>query len=194
VTAIILAGGKSRRMGTNKAFLRLGDTSLIENQVKKLCGIFDEIIISANDYALYERFKLPVVHDIFPGRKGPLAGICSCLKHASYPYAFVIACDMPNINENLILFLQNQIEENYDIIVPKTSRGPEPLHAFYSKNCIPVMEECLKKDDLRLVDFLSMVRARYVTEVEFAVINNSARAFINLNTLEEYKKYCKIVK
>jgi len=188
VTAIILAGGKSRRMGLNKAFLKYGDTTFIEHQVMMLRKIFDEIILSANDENAYAGLKLTIVSDVIP-EKGPLSGICAGLSRAKSSHAFVIACDMPFINEKLILYLKSQIN-GYDVVVPKTSRGLEPMHAFYSKNCIPPMYHCLEEGRLRIVDFFSEVKVKVVDEKEFAGLDASLQSLINLNTPDEYKKYC----
>ena len=188
VTAIILAGGKSRRMGLNKAFLKYGSTTFIEHQVMMLRKIFDEIILSANDANAYTRLKLPIVSDIIP-EKGPLSGICAGLSRAKSSHAFVIACDMPFINEKLILYLKSQIN-GYDVVVPQTSRGLEPMHAFYSRNCIQPMHRCLEEGRLRIVDLFSEVKVKIVGEKEFAGLDESLQSLINLNTPEEYKKYC----
>ena len=188
VTAIILAGGKSRRMGSNKAFLKYGSTTFIEHQVMMLRKIFDEIILSANDTNAYTSLKLPIVSDVIPER-GPLSGICAGLSRAKSSHAFVIACDMPFINEKLILYLKSQIN-GYDVVVPQTSRGLEPMHAFYSRNCIQPMYRCLEEGRLRIVDFFSEVKVKIVNEKEFAGLDASLQSLINLNTPDEYKKYC----
>ena len=98
MTAIILAGGKSQRMGSNKAFLKYGGKTFIEHQVNSLSKIFGEIIISANDASAYASLNLPIVADVMP-EKSPLSGICAGLMRAKSSYAFIIACDMPFINE-----------------------------------------------------------------------------------------------
>ena len=188
MTAIILAGGKSQRMGSNKAFLKYGDTTFIEHQVMMLSKIFDEIILSANDANIYTSLKLPVVSDVIPG-KGPLSGICAGLKSATSSHAFVIACDMPFVDEKLILYLKSQIN-GYDVVVPKTSRGLEPMHAFYSKNCIQPMYHCIEEGRLRIIDFFSEVKVKIVDEKEFAGLDASLQSLVNLNTPEEYEKYC----
>ncbi|MDO8141909.1 MAG: molybdenum cofactor guanylyltransferase [Candidatus Brocadiales bacterium] len=188
MTAIILAGGKSQRMGSNKAFLKYGDTTFIEHQVMMLSKIFDEIILSANDANAYTSLKLPIVSDMMPG-KGPLSGICAGLKRAASSHAFVIACDMPFVDEKLIHYLRSQIN-GYDVVVPKSSRGLEPMHAFYSKNCIQPMYRCLEEGRLRVVDFFPEVKVKIVDEKEFAGLDASIKSLINLNTPDEYKKYC----
>ena len=188
MTAIILAGGKSQRMGSNKAFLKYGNTTFIEHQVMMLSKIFDEIILSANDANAYTSLKLPIVSDIMPG-KGPLSGICAGLKRAASSHAFVIACDMPFVDEKLIHYLRSQIN-GYDVVVPKSSRGLEPMHAFYSKNCIQPMYRCLEEGRLRVVDFFPEVKVKIVDEKEFAGLDASIKSLINLNTPDEFKNYC----
>lgn len=189
VTGIILAGGKSTRMGTNKAFLAYGNKSFIEIQIDILRHIFREIIISANDFSLYEHLQLPIVPDVMPG-KGPLGGICAGLIHSKYSYAFVIACDMPFINKEVIVYMKELVKgDNYDVIVPHTVRGPEPLHAFYSKNCIQTMQRCLEEEDLRMSDFLQKVNVRHVNEEELIKSGKDIKSFINLNTYREYEDY-----
>ncbi|MCF6154119.1 MAG: molybdenum cofactor guanylyltransferase [Candidatus Brocadia sp.] len=188
MTAIILAGGKSRRMGFNKAFLTYGDKTFIEHQIARLRRIFDEIILSANDVSIYNHLNLPVVSDIMPER-GPLSGICAGLMRSSSFHSFVIACDMPFIHEKIILYLRERID-GYDVVVPQTSRGLEPLHAFYSKKCIQPMYRCLNEGRLRIIDFFSEVKVKIVDEQEFKELDTSTQPLVNLNTPEEYHKYC----
>lgn len=188
MTAIILVGGKSQRMGFNKAFLKYGNTTFIEHQIKGLSKIFDEVILSANDASIYAHLNLPIVSDVIP-EKGPLSGICAGLIRSTSPHAFIIACDMPFIQEKVIMYLKEQIN-SYDVVVPKTSRGLEPLHAFYSKNCIQPMYHCLNEGRLRIIDFFPEVKVRIVDEQEFKGLNQSTQSLINLNTPEEYENYC----
>lgn len=188
MTAIILAGGKSRRMGFNKAFLPYADKTFIEHQIARLNKIFDEIILSANDARLYAHLNLPIVSDILPER-GPLSGICAGLIRSTSFHSFVIACDMPFIHEKIILYLREQIG-GYDVVVPQTSRGLEPLHAFYSRNCIQPMYRCLNEGRLRIIDFFSEVKVKIVDEQEFKELDVPTQPLVNLNTPEEYQKYC----
>lgn len=185
MTAIILTGGKSRRMGSNKAFLKYGDKTFIEHQIARLSKIFDEIILSANDVSAYAYLNLPIVSDAIPD-KGPLSGICAGLIRSASSYAFVIACDMPFVDEKTILCLKDRID-NYDVVVPQTSRGLEPLHAFYSKNCIQPIYRCLNEGRLRIIDFFREVKVRIVDEQEFKGLDISTQSLINLNTPEEYE-------
>lgn len=175
-------------MGFNKAFLPYGDKTFIEHQIARLNKIFDEIILSANDARLYAHLNLPIVSDILPER-GPLSGICAGLIRSTSFHSFVIACDMPFIHEKIILYLREQIG-GYDVVVPQTSRGLEPLHAFYSRNCIQPMYRCLNEGRLRIIDFFSEVKVKIVDEQEFKELDVPTQPLVNLNTPEEYQKYC----
>ncbi len=190
MSAIILAGGKNVRMGgRNKAFLKIGDRTFIEHQIERLKRVFKEVIISARIPDLYSHLNLPIVTDIIPD-KGPLGGIYSGLTKASSFFSFVIACDMPFVNLELIKYLKKQTLQHahdYDVIVPQSERGPEPLHAFYSKNCIEPIRKKLDSDELQLTDFLSGVKVRVVTLEEVKHIENVYNALVNLNTEEDYR-------
>lgn len=196
MTAIILAGGKNVRMGgRNKAFLKIGGKSFIEHQIERLQRVFKEVIISAKTPEVYSHLNLPIVTDIIPD-KGPLGGIYSGLTKATSFFSFVIACDMPFVNIELIEFLKKQTFvgatgrsplRNYDVVVPQSERGLEPLHAFYSKDCIEPIREQLNSNALKMADFLSSVKARVVTLGEVKHIENIYNALVNLNTQEEYQ-------
>ncbi len=193
MTAIILAGGKNVRMGgRNKAFLKIGDKTFIEHQIERLKRVFKEVIISARIPDLYSHLNLPTVTDIIPD-KGPLGGIYSGLIKASSFFSFVIACDMPFVNVELIEYLKEQtlvgagLPRPYDVVVPQSERGLEPLHAFYSKNCIELIRKQLDSDALKIADFLSRVKVRVVTLEEVKHIENVYNALVNLNTEEDYR-------
>ncbi len=185
MTAVILAGGKSSRMGSNKAFLKLKDKTFIELQIELLRKMFDEIIISANTQSEYEYLNLPVFKDIYPG-KGPLAGIYTSLINSSSFYTFMLACDMPFVDLELIKHLQD-LTQNYDVVIPKSKKGLEPLHAFYSKNCIDSIKKELDANNLRIISFFPHVNVKIV-ELDSLTVSNSFKDSIkNLNTREEYE-------
>ncbi len=202
MTAIILSGGKNVRMGgRNKAFLKIDDKPFIEHQIERLQRVFKEVIISVRPVVncsgagipeVYSHLNLPTVTDIIPD-KGPLGGVYSGLTKAANFFSFVIACDMPFVNIELIEFLKKQtiagaeLPSPYDVVVPQGERGLEPLHAFYSKNCIEPIREQLDSNALKMTDFLSKVKVRVVTLEEVKHIGNIYNALVNLNTQEEYQ-------
>lgn len=188
MTAIILVGGKSRRMGANKAFLTLKGKTFLERQIDILTGIFDNVIISANLPQEYEIFNIPVIVDIYP-EKGPLGGIYTGLINSKSFYTFILACDMPFVEKDLITHLVNYTKsEEYDVVIPRNGKQLEPLHAIYSTNCIAPIKNQIENDNLRIVDFFSQVKVKEVDISNFISSNKHKKSLINLNTLEDYKR------
>lgn len=187
ITAVILAGGKSLRMGQDKAFLRIGGLTIIEFQLQGLRPLFDEITLSTNSPERFRHLDIPAFPDIIPDR-GPLGGIYTALLKARHPHIFAIACDMPFINPELIRHLIERCED-YDVTVPETEQGLEPLHAVYSKNCIPAIRRQLKGKGGkgRVIEFFPEVKVRVIPQEDIARIEGGLKAFLNFNTPEEYE-------
>ncbi|MGR3303891.1 MAG: molybdenum cofactor guanylyltransferase [Candidatus Scalindua sp.] len=185
MTAVILAGGKSSRMGSNKAFLKLKGKTFIERQIELLREMFDEIFISANTPSEYEYLNLPVFKDIYP-EKGPLGGIYTSLVNSSSFYTFMLACDMPFVESGLIKYLK-ELTKEYDVVVPKSERGLEPLHAFYSKNCIDPIKRELDSNNLRIISFFPHVKVKIVELESLTSPDSFKNSIKNLNTRNEYE-------
>ncbi len=185
MNAVILAGGKSSRMGSNKAFLKVKGKAFIEHQIDLLQEIFNEITISANTPAEYKHLNVPVVPDIYPD-KGPLGGIHTSLIHSKSFHTFILACDMPFVEIELIKQLQGFIE-GHDVVVPQSKKGLEPLHAFYSKNCIAPIKKELDNNNLRIISFFPQVKVKTVKLNNLPSSNKFKDSIKNLNTTEEYK-------
>jgi len=183
MTGIILAGGKSRRMGRNKAFIDSGGVPFFERVYRVFKEIFSEIIIVTNDVLPFERYEAILQRDIILN-KGALGGLYTGLLHSSNYQAFCSACDMPFLNPRVIEYMTQERDE-YDVIVPKTHDGLHPLHAIYSKKCLNPMRQLLDRDDLRIVDFFGQVRVRYIEEMEIREFDPHMRSVINVNTEEE---------
>ncbi len=189
MTAVILAGGKSSRMGSNKAFLELNGKTFIELQIELLRKMFDKIFISANTPSEYEYLNLPIFKDVYPD-KGPLGGIYTSLINSSSFHTFMLACDMPFVGLELIKHLKDLTKE-YDVVIPKSERGLEPLHAFYSKNCIDPIKRELDEDNLRIISFFHHVNVKIV-ELDTLTSSDSFKNSIkNLNTRDEYENTIK---
>ncbi|AKX95016.1 putative molybdenum cofactor guanylyltransferase [Moorella thermoacetica] len=177
---IILAGGKSSRMGTNKALLPVGAKTMIETIISVLRPLFPEIIVVTNEPELYQHLEVRLVKDIIPA-KGPLSGIHAGLSVSPYKYNFVVACDMPFIEPKLISYMVEHAD-GYDVVVPRAGEYLEPLHAVYSKNCIPFIEDCLKKNVTKIIAFYPEIRL-YCLDVEvLRRFGDVTRMFFNLNT------------
>jgi molybdopterin-guanine dinucleotide biosynthesis protein A len=185
ITGVILAGGKSSRMGQNKALLSLGGMRLIDRVVGTLREVFSGLLLVTNSPAVYADLGLPVVGDVFPD-KGSLGGIYSAIYHAPTPYCFVVACDMPFLSAAVMRYLIEQIAD-YDVVMPDIHGEMQPLHAIYSKACIPPIRHCLEANRLRIVGFLPEVRVRTVTASDLQHLDPDLLAFQNLNTPEEFQ-------
>ncbi len=183
VTGIILAGGRNLRMGKNKAFLTIHGQRIIDRTRDLFVEIFDEVLLVTNSPLEYLDLNLRMFTDLYPG-KGSLGGIFTGLFHASYSHAFVAACDMPFLNRALIEHLGNLIS-GYDIVIPKTDDGLQPLHTIYSQKCLPFMEELLKKDDFKILNFFHKVKKREVRTEEIRSFDPELLSVFNINTPED---------
>jgi len=187
VTGVILAGGASRRMGKNKALLELDGMTIIESTYHKLFSIFHEVLIVTNSPELYEFIPCRKVPDLFSDI-GSIAGIHSALSHSSYETVFVTACDMPNINTDLICKLYSNFGNSYDALIPYSSGGQEPLHAYYSRTSLPIFTTAIKDNKLKIIDCLKKINTKFVNWNELQSVNGADSSFINVNTPEEFQK------
>ena len=185
-SAVVLAGGSSSRLGQDKAFLFIDRQLLIERIIEALSQLSDEVIIVADEVDRYEQFEAVVVSDVYPG-KGALGGIYSGLKAATGSRSLVVACDMPFLNLSLLRYMQG-LASRYDVVIPRTGKLTEALHAFYSRNCLPLIEEQLLAGDLRIIHFFPHVRVRYVDREEIEVFDPEHLSFFNINSQADLEK------
>jgi molybdopterin-guanine dinucleotide biosynthesis protein A len=185
VTGVILAGGASSRMGSNKALLPRQGLRFIEWIYRTLATLFDEVVVVTNSPEQYRFLPCKMVSDLYPG-KGVLAGIHSGLASSRNDAIFVVACDMPYLNERLIRHLCT-LPGDQDLVIPSTEKGFEPLHALYRKGCLPALEELLQDDaNRRVLALLSKVKSRELRSAEIAAFDPDFVSFTNINTPEEY--------
>ena len=190
-TAIILAGGKSSRMGFDKQFLKIKEKRVMDVVLDKLKEEFSEIIIVTNKPEEYEGSKYKVVSDIIKGR-GPLSGLHVGLKHSKSKYAYFIACDMPNINIDYIRYMKHQIEEVEPMACVTTcTEFIEVFNGFYSKDLYEKIEEQLNNDKRSVNLLLKSVDTLFISEEKTREFSPNWDMFINLNTQEELEKYTK---
>lgn len=181
---IILAGGKSTRMNSNKSFQKINGQTLIEIIINTIKPIFnDNIIVIANEKELYAHLNIRLESDIFQG-KGPLAGIHTGLAASPSFHNFFLPCDMPFLNRDAIQCIINE-KEGYDVIVPIIKGYIEPLYGIYSKNCLKPVETCLLQNRLKAKSFYDQVRIKTIPELVFKKIDPKLRMFTNINTPEE---------
>jgi len=187
-TLAIIAGGQSRRMGRDKAFIELGGMSLIERVIQRSADLGQaETILVANKPADYAHLGLPMHRDALPD-KGSLGGIYTALLKATSPAVLVLACDMPFVNAGLLRFMIAQMDAVTDIVVPRVDGYPQALHAIYQKTCIAPIRAQLDANQLKIIRFYDQMRLRYLDEADYAEFDAGSRSFANLNTPAELEQ------
>ncbi len=187
ITAVILSGGLSSRMGTNKSLLKIGNVTMLEHIISKLRGNFREIIVVTDEIEEYSFIEgIRFVKDcINTKERNSLVGIHAGLVNSKTPYAFVIACDMPLVSIDMIHYMTQSIKSQ-DIIVPYIDGYYQPLYAIYKKTCIPHIEELLYRNWYRIFDFYGEVDTKLVLKEEILPYDYKLECFVNVNTREEF--------
>jgi molybdenum cofactor guanylyltransferase len=190
VSCIILAGGKSTRLGRNKVVERIGNQSLLERVISSLSTFQSDIIVvegrnsALPDLTGYPRLK--IVQDIYPDR-GSLGGIYSGILESRSFHNLVVACDMPFLNVELIRYMMG-IASGYDVIVPRvTPEIFEPLHAIYSKRCVAFLEKLIQENKFKILELFPLVKIRYVEIAEIERFDPQHLSFFNVNTEADLK-------
>jgi len=178
ITGVLLAGGKSRRMGVDKACIEINGITLFSNSLKLLRQYFKVVMISGNrpDLAVD---GLLVIPDIYTG--SALGGLFTGLHHAETDWIFVAPCDMPYPDSRILELLVNQ-RNGFDAVVPQTPHGYEPVFALYHKRCLRHMEEMLQKQQFRIYDFYQRINISYLKWHQMP--DGWERALMNINTLD----------
>ncbi len=210
VTGVILAGGKSRRMGGNKALMRLGDDSLIGHVIHCLHDVTDELLLITNSPSEYAHLGVSMHGDIFPGT-GTLGGVYTGLTHASHDAVLCIACDSPFLEPKLLTYLVSVLGE-YDAVMPETyssrqtpfcrnkdigvtnpSYGADPqitlqtLCAAYSKRCLPIIGLMLRESELRVHALQERAHIKRVSPEVWREFDPEGTSFFNINTPEDFE-------
>lgn len=180
---VILAGGENKRMPVIKSFIEIEGEMIIHKQLTLMQALFCETMIITNDPGHYIHFKVPLIGDVF-SLKGPLTGIVTALINSKTEWVFIIACDMPFINEKIIRHMASQ-RDGYECVVPFHDSHAEPLLAFYSKKTADAMEKALKRRERKIQTFLAYQRVKYIDESTIRSLCPYDRIFINLNTPDD---------
>lgn len=183
-TAIILAGGKSRRMGFDKQFISMGDMSITEYIIEALKSLFPNIILVTNKPQAYDRSDIEIVEDQYKGF-GPLGGIHAGLMKSQSRYNYLIACDMPYINKNYIKYMMKKLEQSEykaEAVITRFGDWIEPFNAFYSKELIPKVEASIFMDNKKISGLLKMADVMYIEERIARDFSPDWSMFMNLNT------------
>jgi molybdopterin-guanine dinucleotide biosynthesis protein A len=193
-SSIILAGGKSTRLGHDKILETVGNTSLLEQVISRIEQISKEIIIVTVKERTFSQVenhpKVKIVSDIFPGQ-GSLGGIYTGLVKSDSFYNVVIAADMPFVNTALLKYMIS-VCEGYDLVLPQVDGLAEPLHAVYSKNCIAPIESLLNKGIKVIIELVNLVKVRYIEPAEIDKLDPRHLSFFNINTKEDLENARKI--
>ena len=185
VSALILAGGASRRMGTDKAFLEIDGVPLIRRVQAVVAPLFADVLIAAGrETPGRGPFPGRVLYDETPGL-GPLGGLVSGLKAASTPWVFMVACDMPYLDPRIIARVLAERADGLLAVVPESPGGPESCHALYARAALPLIEAALAGGERAPYRLFGRLNARIVPKAAIAAIDPTFRSLANLNTRQD---------
>lgn len=184
---VIQAGGQSARMGEDKALKLFLGRPLIQRVIERLAPLADEILVTMNHPEDYAFLGLRLVSDLAPGR-GALGGLYTALASAASPIVAVVACDMPFASATLLeAATRLLVQEEADVVIPKTDGGYEPFHAVYRRAaCVPAIQSALEANLWKVISWFPKVKVRVLTIGEVTRLDPSGLAFWNVNTPEEF--------
>lgn len=183
ITGVVLAGGKSTRMGQDKALLHYKGKTLIEHIIARLRPYCDEVLVSTNEHDRYGFLGVPLLIDKNKDC-GPLGGLEAALA-ASADLCFVVPCDLPFFSGAIIPFLAAEISKT-DACIPTLGGYYEPLVALYDHAILPVVQDALRKKQYRVRVFFDEIKVTFVPE-EKIYARHLENVFCNVNTLEDYE-------
>ena len=190
-TAVLLAGGKSSRMGRNKALLPIGGTLNISRIADELQKATNEVLIITNSPEDYRFLQLPLIPDIHEGL-GPMAGLQAGMSSSQTDLHFLTACDMPFIQAETAKEILGFYIPEIDAVIPEINGRLQPLFAVYHKRCLPVLSDCLLKKELKMTRFLEKIRVKVIKETDFKSYHQDperfSHLFFNMNTMEDYQQ------
>lgn len=183
-SGVILAGGKSARMGFDKQRVLIGGVLMVHYIARQLEAVFEEIVIVSNTPELYAKSKYRVVTDVFKD-KGPLSGIHTGLRHCNSDYIYFVAGDMPVINTAYINYMMSRIDRHEVLgCVTEVNGYIEPFNAFYSKASTEIVEASISKNHLKISRLVEEQRHILIEEQEARNYAPDLAMFLNLNTIQ----------
>ncbi len=184
----IQAGGQSRRMGQDKGLAHFNGRPLVARVVEQLSGLGAALLITTNQPEEYAFLGQPLFTDLLPG-KGPLGGLYTALCATQKPVIAVVGCDMPFIVPALLAAERDLLlGGGYDVVVPRSPDGLEPLLALYRREaCLPAVRAALGAGERKMTAWYSTVQAQEMDVEVVALYDPQFRSFINLNTPEEFR-------
>jgi molybdopterin-guanine dinucleotide biosynthesis protein A len=194
VEAFLLVGGKSSRMGRDKALLEFSGAPLLQRTVDMVAPLVSKITLATAASAAfpvntnrYFNFGLPTIADRWPNF-GPLGAIATVLSSTQTPWSLILACDMPFLTAEWLTFLLNQIPQTVieDAIVPETARGLEPLCAVYNSRCGKILTAALNRDVRKVTYALAELNIKRIGQKDWRKFSPDGNLFQNLNTWKDY--------
>ena len=187
ITGIVLAGGKSSRMGKDKGTCSFKNKPLVEYAIEALKPFCGEILLSANNIDAYNKYSYEVIPDEISSI-GPLGGMFTCLKKSKTRHNIILSCDTPFITEELIKHIIENIDSENEVVAPLHQPNfIEPLCAYYNKDLIPVFEKCIKNKDYKLLKLIKSVDLKTL-KIDSSLDFFNPKLFNNLNTPEDLLK------
>ncbi len=187
ITIAVQAGGKSSRMGEDKALIRLAGIPLIERVLARIDGLADEILITTNRPETLTHLNLRMAGDEVPGA-GALHGLKTALDAARGEIVLILSCDTPFVSRELIEHLLSRAHDA-DAIVPKHGDKYEPLQAVYNRSrCLPAVEAALGSGERRMTSFYPQVHVLPIEEPILSELDPSGLSFFNVNTVEDLER------
>lgn len=183
----ILAGGQSRRMGTDKSFVQLNGKPLLQHVIERVSALRLPIVLIANDREKYREFGLTVIADVIPNA-GSLGGIYTAVQHGDAEHTLCVACDMPFLNPALLRHLLDQAT-GVDAVVPFVDGTAHTLHAVYRRTCLSVMREQVMRGDLTIRRLFPQMTTRFVSADELRRLEPELHSLVNVNTPQELAQF-----
>lgn len=187
--AAVLAGGRGTRLGMDKTLLEIDGRNVLDYIVGCLKDVFASVlVVLPSDRPAPIAAPLPgveFIHDVLPSN-GPLVGIYTALEHSPAPYVFVMACDMPYPNTDLVRFMLRKAG-GWEAVVPRSNGHLEPLFAVYRRDLLEKIRAFLDQDRLKIPELIEELDVRYVEEDEIAACDPEFHSFLNINTLQDLK-------
>ncbi|MBL8166355.1 MAG: molybdenum cofactor guanylyltransferase [Anaerolineae bacterium] len=183
VTVAVLAGGLSRRMGTNKSFVLLDGKPLIAHVIDCVTALRLPVLLVTNTPEQYAHLDLPMYSDVYP-MCGSLGGLYTALHYSLTDYTLCVACDMPFVCVDLLRYMLG-LRSGVDSVVPYIAGNYESLHAIYHRTCLPVIREQLEQGQFRISSIYARLQVRLVTAAEVERFDPDQRSFVNLNTPDD---------
>jgi molybdenum cofactor guanylyltransferase len=187
LSVVVLAGGRSQRMGRDKALLPLGASSLLQRVMDVAAPLSDQRLLVTNSPASHAAFAWPQKADIYPD-KGPLGGLYTALTHSKTDHLLLLACDLPYLNTPFLRFLYRQIDDEHQAFVPESSEGLQPLCAIYSHRILTNVSQAIDLNQLGMRRLLATLNICAIPAAQWQPYDPEDRLFTNLNTPEDYQQ------